>query len=68
MAEPLGDLMDAVAGVEQIRGEHVPDLMRSEGPDLRGDSDLVEPVGEVVRVGLTRFDGQGRYVDLSQAA
>jgi hypothetical protein len=30
MAEPLRDLVDAVAGVEQSRRDQVPDLMRAD--------------------------------------
>jgi hypothetical protein len=47
MAEPLGDLVDAVAGVEQTRRDQMPDLMRADRPHLRSLGELVEPVGEI---------------------
>ena len=45
MAEPLGNFVQAVTGVQQTRGDQVPDLMRPERPNPGGDSELVEPVG-----------------------
>jgi len=39
--------MDAVAGVKQAGPHQMPDLMRSERPDLGGLGELVEAVGEV---------------------
>ncbi|GAA0526821.1 hypothetical protein GCM10010172_04220 [Paractinoplanes ferrugineus] len=53
MAETLGDLVDAVAGVQQRRRDQMPDPMQADRPDLRRHSKLVEPVGQVVRSGLS---------------
>jgi hypothetical protein len=43
----FGAFVDAVAIVEQIRREQIPDLVRPQRPDLSCDRELVEPVGEM---------------------
>ena len=59
MAEPFGDFVNAVPGVEQIRRDQMPDLMGAERPDPGRDSDLVEPAGNVIRPQVpTRSTGE----------
>jgi hypothetical protein len=49
VAEAFCDFVDAVACVEQARGDQMPDLVRTDRPDLRGHGQLVEPVREIIR-------------------
>lgn len=69
MAEPLRDLVAAVATVEQTRRDQMPDLVRADRPDLRGFGQLVGPVGEICWVGSTGpYDGRNMYRDIDLAA
>ncbi|GAA4260421.1 hypothetical protein GCM10022255_089020 [Dactylosporangium darangshiense] len=49
MAEAFGDFGDAVAEVEEVRGEEVPDLVRAEGSDVGGSLDAPALAGRVER-------------------
>lgn len=49
MAKPFGDLVDAEPGVQQVRGDEMPNLVRTERPDSGRDSNLIESASDVIR-------------------